>query len=399
MPLPEQASPDLLITHARLVSATKAAPLENATIEIRGGKIAAIHPGGQTASAAGLTVIDASGKTILPGLMDNHYHFWDIFDGPRLLARGITVIRDPGSDLADTLNYREAIALGLAAGPHIYTTGPLIDGHGGYHPMVDVEIDDPQAAVDLVRSLKAQGVDALKVYFLLKPEVLHEVVKEAHAQGLPVTGHIGVRTSWSQAIEDGIDGFNHIRVWPDFLPPTEQPQGENENLDSEKNPIPRMQADWSRIDPNGDQAKALLQKMVDHHIGFDPTLSIQHLGDYWRRALGLEQYQIAADTYTRMGQFVARAQKMGVLLLAGTDDGSLFDEMESYAAAAIPNLDIVNAATVNGAKWLGKDSEFGSVEIGKRADLVIVDGDPLKDIKTMRKITTVIQDGRVVFSK
>ena len=397
--LPEQAPADLLITHARLVTATNAAPTENATIEIRGGKIASVHAGSEPPPASTLPVIDAAGKTVMPGLMDNHYHFWDIFDGPRLLSRGITEIRDPGSDLADTLNYREAIALGITAGPHIYTTGPLIDGHGGYHPMVDVEIDDPRAAADLVRSLKAQGVDALKVYFLLKPDVLREVVKEAHVQGLRVTGHIGVRTSWSQAMDAGIDGFNHIRVWPDFLSPADQPQGENETLDAEKNPVPRMQADWSKIDPNGERAGALIQRMVDHHIGFDPTLSIQHLGDFWKRSLGLEQYQIASDTYVRMGEFVSKAQKMGVMLLAGTDDGSLFEEMESYATAGIPTLEIVKSATVNGAKWLGKDAEFGTIEPGKRADLVIVDGDPLKDIKNTRKITTVIQDGRVVFSK
>lgn len=397
--LPEQSTPDLLIIHARVITGRDAAPLDNATIEIRGGKIARVSAGAVNASTGGLPVLDAAGKTVVAGLMDNHYHFWEIFDGPRLLARGITSIRDPGSDLADTMNSKEAIALGLVAGPHIYTTGPLIDGLGGYHPMVDVEIDDPAAAADLVRALKAQGVDALKAYFMLKPEVVRAVVSEAHAQGLRVTGHLGVLTSWTQAMDAGIDGFNHIRLWPDFLPASEQPRGDNESLDAEKNPVPRMQADWSRIDPNGERAGAIISQMIAHHIGFDPTLSIQRIGDYWRKSLGMEQFQVASDTYVRMGQFVARAQKMGVLLLAGTDDGSLFDEMESYATAGVPNPEIVKAATVNGAKWLGKDAEFGTIETGKRADLVIVDGDPLKDIKTMRKISAVIQDGRVVFKK
>jgi hypothetical protein len=394
--LPQQEPADLLITHARLITGQDVAPLENAAIEIRAGKIAAVYTGGQS-PPTGLPLLDAEGKTLLPGLMDNHYHFWDIFDGARLLQRGITTIRDPGSDLADTMDYKEAIALGLVAGPHIYTTGPLIDGLGGYHPMVDVELDDAKSAADLVRALKEQGVDALKVYFLLKPEVLRAVVKEAHAQGLRVTGHIGVRTSWTQAMDDGIDGVNHIRLWPDFLPAAEQPQGENESLDGDKNPVARMQLDWTRIDPNGDRAKAVIEKMVEHHVGFDPTLSIQKLGDAGRKSQGLEQYEISADTYRRMGQFVARAQKMGVMLLAGTDDGSLFDELESYAGAGVPTQEIVKAATVNGARWLSKDTEFGTIEPGKRADLILVDGDPLKDIRKMRKIAVVIQDGRIVF--
>ena len=113
----------------------------------------------------------------------------------------------------------------------------------------------------------------------------------------------------------------------------------------------------------------------------------------------MEQFETMRETYKRMSQFVARAQKAGVLLLAGTDNGSLFNELESYASAGVPNIEIVKAATVNGARWLGKDSEFGTIEPGKRADLLIVDGDPLADIKDLRKISAVIQDGRVVFSK
>ena len=396
--LPQNTPADLLITHARLLTAKDALPVDNASIEIRGGKIAAVYTSGQMAPS-GMPVIDAAGKTVMPGLMDNHYHFWDIFDGPRLLARGITSIRDPGSDLADTMDYKEAIALDLVAGPHIYTAGPLIDGLGGYHPMVDVEIDDPAAAPDLVRALKEQGVDALKVYFMLKPEVLRAVVKEAHEQGLRVTGHIGVRTSWTQAMDDNIDGFNHIRLWPDFLPASDQPQGDNESLDTEKNPVARMQSDWSKIDPKGDHAKKIIEQMAEHHVGFDPTLSIQRVGEYWRKSQGLEQYEVSVDTYRRMGEFVARAQRMGVMLLAGTDDGSLFDEMEAYANAGVPGPEIVKSATINGARWLGKDAEFGTIERGKRADLLIIDGDPLRDIKNMRRIITVIQDGRVVFRK
>jgi imidazolonepropionase-like amidohydrolase len=98
-----------------------------------------------------------------------------------------------------------------------------------------------------------------------------------------------------------------------------------------------------------------------------------------------------------MARFVARAQKMGVLLLSGTDNENLFDELEAYAAAGIPNMEILKAATINGAIWLGKQNEFGSLEAGQRANLIIVDGDPLKDIKELRHISTVVKGGYVVF--
>src|SRR6185437_14788005 len=123
----------------------------------------------------------------------------------------------------------------------------------------------------LVDSLKAQGVDLLKVYFLLRPDVLQAVVKAAHQAHLPVTGHIGVKTSWAQAIEDGIDGLNHIRAWADFLPLSEQPQGANGSLDDDWYPVERMQADWRQIDPRSARVAELIHKMAQAKVGFDPT--------------------------------------------------------------------------------------------------------------------------------
>ncbi|MGH8209882.1 MAG: amidohydrolase family protein [Steroidobacteraceae bacterium] len=396
---PAQSRGDLVITHAHLISGTTAPVVENATIEIHDGRFKGIHSGDGFVVPAGVPVIDAAGKTVMPGLMDNHYHFVDPFLGTALLSRGITSIRDPGGHLSDSMSYKEAIHLGLLNGPDIYAAGPLIDGSGDYHPWVAVEIDDPAKAAALVDSLKEQGVDLLKVYFLLKPEVLCAVIAEAHKQGLKVTGHIGVRTGWSQAIGCGIDGLNHVRVWADLLPLADQPQGENDTLDDKTHPIARMQADWSKIDPNGPAAGALIASMAKAQVGFDPTLSIQIVDDDMRKELSLEHFSLARDAYARMGAFVARAVRAGVPLLAGTDNGSLFDEMEAYESAGIPRPAILEAATSNGARWLGRQADFGSIEPGQRADLIIIDGDPLKQIKDLRNIRTVVKDGRIVFEK
>jgi imidazolonepropionase-like amidohydrolase len=394
------SKPDLVITHARLFSGVGAESIPQATIYIRNGRVSRISTGRETdAVPAGVPVLDAAGKTVVPGLMDNHYHYWTPFDGANLLTQGITSIRDPGTAVSTSLNFKEAIALGIIAGPDIYTCGPLIDGPGGYHPYVDVELSKPEAAKGLVRALKAQGVDALKVYFQLAPDVLRAVVEEAHAQGLKVTGHIGVRTGWREAMQSGIDGFNHIRVWKDFLPAEKQPQGENESLDAGKNPVARMQADWSEIDPMGPGAGSLIDMMAEKKVGFDPTLSIQRVVDPQRRTFSLEQFAVARDAYQRMGQFVVRAYRKGVPILAGTDNGSLFDEMEAYAEVGIPAADVLRAASINGATWLGKGADFGTIEVGKQADLLLIDGDPLKDIKDIRKISIVVKGGRIVFHK
>jgi imidazolonepropionase-like amidohydrolase len=142
--------------------------------------------------------------------------------------------------------------------------------------------------------------------------------------------------------------------------------------------------------------KALIDAMVSHHIALDPTLAIQQIGERSRSTFSLEEYSVARQSYDRMARFVKRAFDAGVPILAGTDDDNLFDELDAYAAAGIPPADVIRTATVNGAKWLGHADEFGTIEPGKRANLVLVDGDPLRNISDMRKITTVVQDGRVV---
>lgn len=399
-PRPARPPASLVILHARLIDGTGRPPIPDASIVIRDGRIAEVYGTAPPAAGmAGLPVLDARGESVLPGLMDNHYHFWDAFDGARLLSRGITYIRDPGADLADSMNFKEAIALGLEPGPDIYNAGPLIDGFGTYHPMVAVEIDRPEDAQSLVDSLKAQGVDLLKVYFLLKPDVLRAVVQAAHQVHLPVTGHIGVETSWTQAIEDGIDGLNHIRIWADFLPQSEQAQGANGGLDDDWHPVARMQADWRQIDPDSATVAQLIRRMAQAKVGFDPTLSIQTPLPFMRQQLSLEQFALWQQSYQRMSQFVKRAVAAGVPLLAGTDDGSLFDEMEAYEQAGVPRQTIIEAATANGASWLGRSSDFGTVQPGRRADLVFVAGDPLQGIKNLRNITLVIKDGQIVFHK
>ena len=388
--LPAAAPGDMAITHARLPGG------KAVTIEARDGRIVAVKDG-DVPPAAGLKVLDAAGKFVIPGLMDNHYHYWDPFDGAALLADGVTYIRDPGADLADSLDYKEAISLGIVPGPDIYTCGPLVDGIGSYHPMVAVEIATPEGARRMIRALKAGGVDAVKLYFQLDPGPLKAALEEARAQGLRVTGHIGVRVGWLEAMDDGINGLNHVRVWRDVLPLQQQPQGQDESLDASKHMMARMQADWNDIDPEGEAAGKIIAAMREHKIGFDPTLSVQQIPDEMRRNLGLEDFETAHGSYERMAKFVARAYRSQVMILAGTDDSArLVNEIESYVKAGIPAEGALAAGTTNGARWLGKEQDFGSLEAGRRADMVLLDGDPTQDIKNIHKIAVVIKDGRVV---
>lgn len=265
--------------------------------------------------------------------------------------------------------------------------------------MVDVSLDDPNAAAPLVRALKDQGVDALKAYFLLEPHVLAAVVAEADRQGLPVTGHIGVRTSWNEAMDAGISGFNHIRVWRDFLDPERLPDGSDGSLDSSRDRVSRMQADWTDIDPDSPEVETLIERLAATGTAIDPTVYIQRIPEDARSGFSLEEFERARESFERMKRFVAKAVDAGVPLLAGTDNVRLNDELETYAEAGVPNVEILRAATVNGARWLGVDDQLGTVEPGKRAHLLLVDGDPLKDIEALREVDLVLKDGVVVFRR
>ncbi|WP_420442366.1 amidohydrolase family protein [Candidatus Palauibacter sp.] len=396
----EDPADDLLITNVRLFDGTGDEAVSASAVLVRDGRIADVRIGedaGIPDIGPGTPVIDGGGRMLLPGLMDNHYHYWQPLAGADLLAAGVTAIRDPGSAIQDAMDFKDAVRLGVLAGPDVYTAGPLIDGPAGYHPLVDVSIDSPAAAPALVRSLKEQGVDLLKAYFLLDPDVLAALVAEARVQGLPVTGHIGVRTSWRQAIEAGISGFNHIRVWRDFLPPEIQADGRDMSLDGGRNPVGRMQADWREIDPESPEVMSLLELMAETETALDPTLFIQEIDDSDRSRFSLEEFHTGQQAYERMGEFVRRAVEVGVPLLAGTDNVGLFNELEAYAKAGVPNAAILRAATANGARWLGKDDDFGTVQPGRRAHLILVDGDPLADIADLRNIDLVVKDGVIVF--
>jgi len=388
---------DWALTNVRLFDAVADEAVENAYVVVRDGRIAEVGTG--TPDTGDLRVVDGRGRTLLPSLMDNHYHFWWPQQGQRLLASGVTAVRDPGVAIADGMDYKDAIRYGLLPGPDIFSAGPLLDGPGGYHPMVDIPLETPEAAAPLVRALKRQGVDGLKAYFLLEPDVLAAVVAEAEVQGLPVTGHIGVGTSWDEAMDAGIDGFSHVRVWKDFLDPEVQPDGTDESLDSSRDRVSRMQADWTDIDPESEEVGALIRRLAETGTAIDPTLAIQRIPDQAREQFSMEEFAMARQSFERMQAFVRKAVEAGVPLLAGTDNVGLNNELEVYEDAGIANAAILKAATVAGARWIGAEDEFGTVEVGKRANLLLVEGDPLERIRDLREIDLVLKDGVVVFRR
>lgn len=387
------AAPDRAPAHLDLINATLFTALGNdvvpdASIIIRDGRIDRIVRG-PVPEVPGIPRLDAGGRFVMPGLVNAHSHLWggEHFAMPSIVASGITGLVDPGSVPGFTLGLREAIADGMLAGPAIYTSGPVLDGpEGRERPFTLANITDPGAARSLVRALHAQGIDVIKLYAFLPPEVVAAAIDEAHQLGLPVIGDL-VTTSWTQAIAAGIDGLIHLmdHKWR-FL--------------AREQPDPAL-GPWAVVEPDSTTAVRLFRTMADRGVMMDPTVMAASQvfdPDELARALGGEHADTAA---MRRVQVVARLLRMmhdaGVQWVAGTDTGpfDLFAELASYEAIGIPRAEILRTATANVARWLRRD-DFGVVAPGRRADLIIVDGNPLERIRDLEQVTGVVVGGRLL---
>ena len=208
----EDPGEDVLIRNVRLFDGTGDEAVPGSSVLVRDGRIAGVWTGEDDevpAAGPGTTVIDGGGRMLLPGLMDNHYHYWQPLAGADLLAAGITAIRDPGSAIQDAMDFKDAVRLGVLAGPDVYTAGPLIDGPAGYHPLVDVSIDDPAAAPALVR--RAEGAGRRPAQGVLPPRPGRACGRRGGGARAGAAGHRPHRGPHELA---GGDRSRHQRVQP-----------------------------------------------------------------------------------------------------------------------------------------------------------------------------------------
>ena len=367
------------ITGARLIDGTGAGPIENAAVVVRDGKIVAA---GKVTPPQGVPIIDAHGATLLPGLWEMHAHFAQVEYGPAYLAAGVTTARDLGGEFEFLTAVRDAINQRNAIGPHLILAG-LVDG-SGTGTFGTTWADSPEMGRAVVGKYKAAGFAQMKIYNRIKPDVLRAIAAEAHRLGMTVTGHVPEGMTAVQGVEAGMDMINH------FGPVTQTVRAMG------------------------------LEKAVDffkqHHTVIDPTFA-------WGELLGRPKtmdiasfepgFAKAPDTLTSMigtasGQgshlensfAILRAlHAAGVPIVAGTDKAlpahSLHRELELYVEAGLTPMDVIKLATLGSARVMGMDGEVGSIEAGKRADMILVDGNPLQDFHALRKVTRVISNGRV----
>jgi imidazolonepropionase-like amidohydrolase len=376
-------------------------PLEDATVLITDGVITAVGPDAEVELPAGAEVVDVTGHTVLPGLVDLHVHlgspelaageqmaWWRrpelVADSVRfvpgtrraLLASGVTSVRSLGDDHAWVIEMRSLLRDGELEGPRLFAAGPLFTTRNG-HPVVTLGADPASDAVRLPRSAEearrmvralAAGptpVDLVKVVqergsvdrplSPLPPAVLR-AVEEAHAHGLPVVAHWGSLDDLEDVLAAGVDGLEHLEA--------------RELLDG-----------W----PDGS-----LQTLVDRGIALDPTLAVTEVA-------------LHEEPHRALQQRAAEYAAAGGTLVVGSDagmpgvpfGGGLHRELELLVEAGLPPQEALQAATVRAADVLRTD-QIGVVAPGRAADLLVVDGAPHRYISAIRRVALVLRDGRTV---
>jgi hypothetical protein len=337
-----------------------------------------------------------------------HTHASGVEFGPAHLGAGITTVRDCGGEFDYLVAVRDAIEKTQAIGPRTLMAG-LIDS-GGARAFGHVTADTPDEGRAAVDRYHAAGFEQIKLYTYLAPDVIAAIAAEAHKLGMTVTGHVPQAVTTRQGVEAGMDQINHLQYVSSMLRP----------------PAPAGQtgrgAGGGPIDLQSDTAKAAIQFLLDHHTVVDPTASWGEMGSHSHEVdvatfepgilkapavldakfRGMESATSADQWRARTSQSLAIVEALheaGVPIVAGSDTGlvawGLHREIELYVQAGFTPLAAIESATIVPARAMGLDKDTGTIEVGKRADLILVDGDPLKDILNLRNVTRVVTNGRM----
>lgn len=404
----------LVLRHAAVFSPSTQEILPDRTVVIEGNRIRSLQAG-EVTPPAGSEVIDVSGCTVLPGLWDMHVHLGNDA-GIQHLAAGVTSVRDVGGDGRALLEMRRRFAAGEVLGPRVELRG-IMDGRGPYTGPTDVLVDTPAEARAAVERYTELGFSGIKIYSSIKPELVPLLAQAAHARGLRVGGHVPAFMTAEGFVRAGADEINHINfVFLNFLfaavKDTRTPQR-----------FTAVAAAAADISPDREDVRAFIALLKERGTVVDPTLGVfenlfcdrpgslpavylpvadrlpvqvkrRLLGGGLPVPAGMDaRYRSALPAALRM---VKALYDAGVPLVAGTDGTpglGLWRELELYVQAGIPAPRVLRMATLDAARVAGREAELGEIAPGRLADLVVVEGDPLRDLSALRRVRMVMRDG------
>jgi hypothetical protein len=402
----------IAITNARVFDTRTGTVSPSTTILVENGLITKVSQ--ETSIPKGYTTVDAANKFVMPGLWDMHVHYSDPTDGILDLACGVTSVRDMGN--AESLfDKKKDIDNGTVLGPRIQIMCGFIDGAGPYAGPTGAKISTVEEGIAAVKHYKSLGYAQIKLYSSLKPEWVKPIADEAHRNGMRVSGHIPAHMLASEAIDAGYDEIQHMNmVFLNFL---------GKELDT-RTPL-RFHAvaqNASKLDLSSKEVTAFMKQLKERKIVIDPTVSFfetmfvpqngkpvptmaavadrlpPELQRSFKSGGALEvpngQEAVYAASFQKMLEMIKLLHDNGITIVPGTDDFVgfvLHKELENYSKAGTPNADVLKIATLQSAKVAGKEKEFGSLEPGKVADIIIIDGDPLRQMSDIRRVQTIIK--------
>jgi len=408
----------IAITNAKVFDAGSRTVKSNMTILVEDGMIKKVST--DKTIPKGFTSVDAANKFVMPGLWDMHVHYSDPTDGLLDLACGVTNVRDMANS-ESLIDKKKEIDNGTLIGPRIQAMCGFIDGAGPYAGPIGAIINTLEEGLAAVKHYKKLGYDQIKLYSSLKPAWVKPLAAEAHRNGMRVSGHIPSHMLASEAIDDGYNEIQHMNMlFLNFL---------GKDLDT-RTPA-RFHAvaqNAAKLNLSSKEVMTFVKKLKEKNIVIDPTVSFfetmfipsngkpvptmaavaDRLPPNLQRSLrsggSLEvpvgQEKVYEASFQKMLQMIKLLYDNGVTIVPGTDDFVgfvLHKELENYSRAGIPNAAVLSIATLQSAKVAGKDKQFGTIEPGKVADIIIIDGDPLQQMSDIRKVETIIK-GQDIYS-
>jgi hypothetical protein len=403
------------VEHVRLFDSEQATVREDQTVVIEGERFTMVGPSASVSVPKDAEIVDGTGKTLVPGLFDMHAHA-QAGDGILNIASGVTTVRDMGNDLDELRHLQDQWDSGSAIGPRVWKSG-FIDGHGPFQAPTGLYADTAEEAQAAVNRYADLGYIQIKLYSSLNPAFVPGIVKTAHARGLRVSGHIPNGMIASQFVEDGADEIQHINfIFLNFLADKVKDTRTPERFTA-------VGANAAKLDLQSKQVNDFIALLLQHHTTVDVTLAtfegmftgrpgkvspdfapvLDRLPAQVQRGAytgGLpvteENDQLYKDSYRAMLRMTKRMYDAGVPILAGTDATAgimLHRELELEVEAGIPPAKALQIATFNAARLLKQDRELGSIAPGKRADLVLVEGNPAEHISDIRRCRLVMKNG------
>ena len=372
---------------------------KNMTVLINDDKITAIGDASKTKIPAGATVIPGKGKTLLPGLWDMHAHFQQAEWGPAYLAAGVTTVRDCGNEFDFINAIKQVVDAGEGIGPQIIKAG-IIDGPGN-RALGVIRASNAEEAANAVKLYKDNGFEQIKIYSSITPAVVKAITTEAHRLGMTVTGHIPQGMTIFQGIDSGMDQVNHISYVYGVLKVNKD---RSINWDDTTNTaiLKRLAEKKVVIDPTVSIYELIFRNTNEDVLAIEPGYNtlpeplqvlFKSIGMPVAQAIAMKPY------FTSLLTLIKKMKENGVTFVAGTDMGfpgySVAREVELYVSAGLTPLEAIQTATIIPARVMKKDNSYGTIAVEKKADLILIVGNPLVNIRDIRNVVSVIKNGVV----